>query len=551
MSKPVNESVVDLGDFDYIIVGAGSAGCVLANRLSANPAMNVLLLEAGGMDSYPWIHIPIGYLFCMGNPRTDWMMRTAADEGLNGRQLDYPRGKVIGGCSAINGMIYMRGQSGDYDHWQALGNRGWNWSSVLPYFKRSEDHYAGASEFHGAGGEWRVERQRLRWDILEVFRDAAAEVGIPRCADFNTGDNAGSSYFDVNQRRGRRVSAADAFLKPVLKRPNLRLMTDAMATRLLLQGQRVVGVEIRHRQQRCVARIGQGGEVLLTAGAVNSPQLLELSGIGDPQRLAAVGIECQSPLPGVGENLQDHLQIRTVFRLKDAYTLNQQANSWFGKATMGLDYLLFRRGPLSMAPSQLGLFARSCSDLDRPDLEFHIQPLSTDKLGEPLHDFPAITASVCQLRPASRGRIHLQSPDPTTQPIIDTCYLSEREDRQSAARAIRLTRRILAAKAVSRYQPQELLPGEEHQSDGELAARAGDIATTIFHPVGTCKMGHDAMAVVDDRLRVHGVSGLRVVDASIMPTLVSGNTNSPVIMIAEKAAEMIVEDRTLIGKKNQ
>ena len=525
---------------DYIIVGAGSAGCVLANRLSADPSKQVLLLEAGGKDDYFWIHIPVGYLYTINNKRTDWCYSTEPDEGLNGRSLGYPRGKVLGGCSSINGMIYMRGQSGDYDHWESLGNEGWGWNDVLPYFKKSEDHANGPSEMHGAGGEWRVENQRLSWGILDAFRDAAVETGIPYSDDFNTGDNLGMGYFQVNQKKGVRWSTARGFLRPVLDRPNLKVITGAHAKTLHIEGQAVKGVYFQHNGEECYGEAKR--EVLLSAGAVSSPVLMQRSGIGNGELLKKHGIEPRHELPGVGENLQDHLQVRAVFKVNNAKTLNERSRSLWGRFTMGVEYFLFKRGPLTMSPSQLGGFAKSDPERNTANLEYHIQPLSCDKLGDELHPFPAFTASVCNLRPKSRGYVHLRSADPFDSPIIKPNYLSDPDDRQVAADALKLTRKICKANALSPYEPVEFKPGVEIDSDEALAKAAGDIATTIFHPVGTCKMGSDPMAVVGSNLSVHGLAGLRVVDASIMPTITSGNTNSPVIMIAEKAADMILAD---------
>ncbi len=532
-----------LGPFDYVIVGAGTAGCVLANRLSADPAVRVCLLEAGGNDNYIWVHIPVGYLYCMGNPRTDWGFKTEAEAGLNGRALNYPRGRILGGCSAINGMIYMRGQARDYDGWRQRGNTGWGWDDVVPYFLRSEDQAAvPADDLHNEGGEWRVERQRLSWEVLDAFREAAAEAGIPKTDDFNRGNNEGCGYFHVNQRSGIRVSAAKAFLKPAMKRSNLTVLTHAQARRLRLADGRVTGVDIWHNGED--THVAADGEVVLATGSVGSPQLLELSGIGGGAVLQAPGIGVARDLPGVGENLQDHLQIRCAYKVHGVKTLNERANRLAGKAGIALEYALFRRGPMSMAPSQLGAFVKSDPALETPDLQYHVQPLSLDKFGEALHDFPAVTASVCNLRPESRGSIHIASPDPRQQPAITPNYLSATADQRMAAQAIRVTRNIVAQPAFAKFHPEEFRPGPDYGDDDEgLVRAAGDVGTTIFHPVGTARMGDDALAVVDARLRVHGVAGLRVVDASVMPTITSGNTNSPVIMIAEKASDMMREDR--------
>jgi choline dehydrogenase len=525
------------GRYDYVIVGAGTAGCVLANRLTENPATRVLLIEAGGSDNYHWVHIPVGYLYCIGNPRTDWMMKTASEPGLNGRSLVYPRGKVLGGCTSVNGMIYMRGQAADYERWRQMGNAGWGWDDVLPYFIKSEDHHGGASALHGSGGEWKVAKQRLSWDILLAVQEGAKEFGIMPRADFNDGDNEGSGFFEVNQRRGLRWNASKAFLRPAMRRGNLRVVTDALAERLIFDGRKTVGVSFRRGGQLHVARAD--AEVLLTAGSINTPKLLELSGVGRPDILGRLGVETIHANDAVGENLQDHLQIRTVFKVSGAKTLNAAFNSRFGKARMALQYALTQSGPMSMAPSQFGMFTKSDPSRATPDLEYHVQPLSTDRLGDPLHRFPAITVSVCNLRPESVGSVHAETPDPAAQPEIRLNYLSAPADRDVALRAVRQARTIMTARALARHAPEEILPGPAIQSDAALLGEIGNIATTIFHPVGTCRMGKDDRAVVDPELRVHGLGGLRVVDASIMPSIVSGNTATPVVMIAEKAADLI------------
>ncbi|RJX81240.1 GMC family oxidoreductase [Pseudomonas sp. LS-2] len=526
--------------YDYVIVGAGPAGCLLANRLSLNPSHRVLLLEAGGQDNYAWIHVPVGYLYCIGNPRTDWCFKTEAEPGLNGRALNYPRGKVLGGCSSINGMIYMRGQSRDYDGWAAQGNVGWSWQDVLPIFKRSESHYAGDSELHGAQGEWRVEQQRLSWTLLDAFREAAAQTGIASISDFNGGDNEGCSYFQVNQRRGVRWNASKAFLRPIAQRPNLTVLTHAEVSRIEFENGRASGVLAQVGQQE--RRLRARREIILCCGSIGSPMVLQRSGIGPRPLLEKLGIEVRRELPGVGANLQDHLQLRLIYKVSNGHTLNQMAGSLWGKMNMGLRYALNRSGPLAMAPSQLGAFARSGPEQATPNLEYHVQPLSLERFGEPLHHFPAFTASVCDLRPQSRGSVEIRSPLADAAPLIKPNYLSDEADLRVAADAIRLTRRIAAAPALASFDPVEYLPGASLQTEEELRQAASSIGTTIFHPVGTCKMGQGRDAVVDERLRVHGVVGLRVVDASIMPTIISGNTCSPTVMIAEKAAQMIIED---------
>lgn len=565
--------------FDYIIIGAGTAGCLLANRLSANASKRVLLIEAGRKDDYHWIHIPVGYLYCIGNPRTDWLFNTEAEAGLNGRSLRYPRGKTLGGCSSINGMIYMRGQARDYDQWaQLTGDAHWTWENSLPYFKLHEDHYKGANALHGAkgtpspllsdsgtdyrkvlrhhqaGGEWRVEKQRLRWDVLDAFAQAATQAGIPATDDFNRGSNEGVGYFEVNQKAGWRWNTAKAFLRPMCyARPNFELWTSAQVAKLVVEPQtggdtplRCTGVQVWDGREMVTATAR--GEVLLCAGAVGSPQILQLSGLGPAELLQARGVPVVQDIPGVGANLQDHLQIRAVFKVKNTPTLNTQANSLWGKAKIGLQYALQRSGPMSMAPSQLGAFTRSDASQPYPNLEYHVQPLSLDAFGQPLHTFNAFTASVCNLNPTSRGTVQIKTPDFKDAPAIAPNYLSTDADRKIAADSLRVTRNIVAQPALAKYQPEEYKPGLQFQSDKELAQLAGDIATTIFHPVGTTKMGrvegpdNDPLAVVDSRLKVRGVAGLRVVDAGVMPLITSGNTNSPTLMIAEKAAQWVSDD---------
>ena len=565
--------------FDYIIVGAGTAGCLLANRLSADASKRVLLIEAGKRDDYHWIHIPVGYLYCIGNPRTDWLYETEAAEGLNGRTLRYPRGKVLGGCSSINGMIYMRGQSRDYNQWAAItDDPQWRWDQCLPYFKFHEDHHQGATETHGAhgvpaallnpqahddaasaeyfrilkarkaGGEWRIEKQRLSWGVLDAFAQAAQQAGVPASADFNQGNNEGVGYFEVNQKSGWRWNTAQAFLRPTCYgRPNFELWTQAQVARLVIEtdadgGKRCTGVKVWDGHQLVTATATR--EVALSAGSIGSAQILQLSGIGAANSLKQNGVKVMHDLPGVGANLQDHLQIRSVYKVKHAKTLNTLANSWWGKAKIGLEYAMSRSGPMSMAPSQLGAFTKSDPAREWANIQYHVQPLSLDAFGEPLHKFPAITASVCNLNPSSRGSVTLKSPDFKVPPAIAPNYLSTEEDRKVAADSLRVTRRIMSQPAMAAFEPEEFKPGVQYQSDEELAKLAGDIASTIFHPVGTTRMGRedDSMAVVNSHLQVRGIRGLRVVDAGVMPSITSGNTNSPTLMIAEKAAHWMAKD---------
>jgi choline dehydrogenase len=535
-----------MGSYDYVIVGAGSAGCLLANRLSADPGVSVLLIEAGGSDNYFWIPIPVGYLFTIGNPRTDWMFRTEPEEGLNGRTLGYARGKVMGGCTSINAMIYMRGQKSDYDHWASLGNRGWSWEECLPYFKRMEDYCHGADDLHGAGGELPVQERRVNWEILDAWRNAAEECGIPKIPEFNRGDNFGNAYFQMNQRHGVRWNAVRAFLHPVRQRRNLHVLERAHVERVTMEtrdgAKRAIGVEMR-LSSGASRSVAARREVVLCAGAIGSPQILQLSGVGPAELLQRYGIRVVHDLPGVGENLHDHLQIRMQYKVSNTVTLNDRARTVFGRIAMALEYFLFHTGPLTMPPSQLGAFARSDPSQPSANIEWHVQPLSLDKFGDPLHNFSAITPSVCNLRPTSRGHVRIKTADPLAAPAIKLNYLSTDEDREVAVDSIRWTRKIMASKALARFQPEEFRPGANVQTEDDLLRAAGDLGTTIFHPVGSCKMGSDPMAVVDDRLRVRGIRNLRVMDASIMPRITSGNTNAPTMMIAEQGAVFLKRDR--------
>ena len=526
--------------FDHIVVGGGTAGCVLANRLSADPKVSVLLVEAGGPDDWMWIRIPVGYLYCIDNPRTDWRFRTGPEAGLNGRTLNYPRGRVLGGCSSINGMIYMRGQARDYAAWaRATGDAGWLWDAVLPLFRELEDHHGGATPHHGAGGGggWRVEPQRLRWRILDAVRDAAVQSGIPATPDFNRGDNLGVGYFEVNQRRGRRVNAVEAFLAPVRHRPNLTVATGWLVDHVVFEGRRAVGVSVV--VDGVVRTLRSRHDVVLAAGSVGSPALLQRSGIGDGAHLAGLGIAPLCERAEVGRNLQDHLQLRAVYRVEGVPTLNGWVRQPGRKAWMALEYAARRSGPLSMAPSQLGIFARSDPHQDSANVQFHVQPLSLQRFGGALDAEPAITMSVCNLRPTSRGSVRIASRDPAAHPTLALGYLSTDEDRRVAVDSLRLARRIVSAPALAAYRPSELRPGAHLVDDDALLQGAGEIGTSIFHPVGTCRMGRDADAVADAELRVRGVDNLRVADASVMPSITSGNTNTPTALIALRGARLI------------
>jgi choline dehydrogenase len=556
--------------FDTVIVGAGSAGCLLANRLSADPNHQVLLIEAGAEDDWLWIKIPVGYLFTIANPRTDWCFKTEPDPGLNHRSIHYARGRVIGGSSSINAMIYMRGQASDYDRWvAATGDARWHWDQSLAIYKSLEDYFGGENAWHGRGGEMRVEAARVQWKILDAWRDAAQEQGIPSIDEFNRGDNLGCAYFQMTQKRGVRWSMADAFLHPIRHRKNLTVMTKTQVLRLMTgpikdatrhqprytkrgwanAAHEMRGLEVLTNGTRQMIHVRD--QVVLAAGAVSTPHLLQVSGIGAASRLKDLGISPVHDLPGVGENLQDHLQIRTVYKVENCKTVNTLYKNWLTRMGMGLQYALFRTGPMTMPPSTLGAFAKSDPGLATPDMEWHVQPLSLPKFGEPLHGFNAITPSVCNLRPTSRGWIRPGHPDPMASPKIFCNYLSTADDLHVAVAGLQMTRQIMQSAALRPFTPQEVLPGPGVVSVAALENAARDLGTTIFHPVGTCAMGKvdehgraaDPMTVLDSELRVRGVARLRVVDASAMPTITSGNTNAPVMLIAEQAARSILADR--------
>lgn len=531
--------------YDYIVVGAGSAGCVLANRLSADPSLRVLLLEAGGRDTNPWIHVPVGYFKTLHNPKTDWCYKTDPDPGLAGRSIDWPRGKVLGGSSSINGLLYIRGQAEDYEHWRQLGNAGWSFSDVLPYFKRAEDQERGENDHHGKGGPIKVSDMRAKRDVCEALIDSAAANGIPRNDDFNGAVQEGAGYFQQTAHRGRRWSTAVGYLKPIKHRKNLDIVTNAHGLEVLFDksdATTTTGFAYERNGQRVEAYLRSGGEVILSGGAIGSPQMLQLSGIGPGELLNAHGINVVKELPGVGENLQDHLQIRMVYEV-NVPTLNEEINQLIPRLMIGMQYVFQRKGPMTMGASQVCIFTKTQPHMDTPDIQFHFQPLSADKPGLEMHPFSGVTSSVCQLRPESRGRIAIKSPDSSVYPSIEPNYLSASVDQQTAVESMKVSRKLFSTNPLKDFVVREHLPGLGVETDEQLLECARNIAQTIYHPTSTCKMGNDPSAVVDERLRVHGIKNLRVADASIMPNIVSGNTNAPTIMIGEKASDMILSDR--------
>jgi choline dehydrogenase len=527
--------------YDYIIVGAGSSGCVLANRLSADPANRVLLLEAGGPDRNPWIHIPIGYYRTMHDPALTWGYQTDPDPGIGGRRIVWPRGRVLGGSSSINGLVYIRGQREDYDQWRQMGNAGWSYDDVLPLFRRAEDQERGEDDLHGTGGPLKVSDIRDRRPICDALIEAAAQIGIPRNDDFNGATQEGAGYFQTTSRDRRRCSSAVAYLKPARRRPNLEVRTHALACRVLFEDGRATGVAYLRggREEKVLA----GREVILSGGAINSPQLLQLSGVGPPARLRELGIDVVLDAPGVGTDLQDHFQVRAIYELNKSWSVNDEVNSIWRRLGIGLRYVLGATGPMTFSAGAAGAFTRTRSELAAPDVQYHFIPFSAEGPGQGLHPFPGVLLSVCQLRPESRGEILIRSPDPREHPSIRPNYLDTELDRRTIVAGMRIARRMSRAPAFAQHLLREREPGESLESDEELLDFARTRGNTIFHPTSTCRMGQDERAVVDERLRVHGLRGLRVADCSIMPGVVSGNTNAPAIMIGEKASDMVLEDR--------